>query len=52
MRLVKIPAILSIVANLGCIRKRIFNGIGFLKNIKKHFFGNAFLFRVIFFTIS
>jgi len=52
MRFVKIQAILSTVTNLGCIRKRIFNGTGFSKNIKKHFFDNAFVFRVIFFTIS
>jgi len=52
MRFVKIPAILSTVTNLGCVLKRIFNGTGFSKNILKTVFDNAFIFRVIFFTIS
>jgi len=51
-RFVKMQAILSTVTNLGCIRKRIFNGTGFLKNIKKNFFDNTFIFRVIFIAIS
>jgi len=37
-------AILSTVTNLGCIRKRIFKGTGFSKNMKNTFFGNAFIF--------
>jgi len=38
MRFVKISAILSTVTNLGCIRKRIFDGTGFSKNIEMHLF--------------
>jgi len=33
VRFVKILAILSKVTDLGCIRKRIFNGTGFSNNI-------------------
>ena len=50
----KTPAILSVVTDLGCIRKCIFNSTGFSNNIflKENFFDNAFIFCVIFFTIS
>jgi len=54
MRFVKIIANLSKVTDVDYIRKYIFNGTGFLNNIgkKEHFFCNAFVFHVIFFTIS
>ena len=50
----KMPAILWTVTDLGCIRKRIFNGTEFLNNIfwKESLFDNAFTFHAIFFTIS
>ena len=49
MRFVKMPAILPSVANLSCIRKRIFDVTGSWKNIKKHFFDNALIFSCSFF---
>jgi len=54
MGYVKLPAILWRVTDLGCIRKYMFNGTEFLNNIfwKEPFFSNAFIFHVIFFTIS
>jgi len=43
----RIPAIFSTVTNLGCIRKRMFNGTGFPKTIK-----NTFLTMHSFFSCS
>jgi len=53
MRLVKIPAIFSTVADVGCIRKGIFNTLDSRINFwKEHLFCNAFIFHVICFRIS
>jgi len=56
MHFAEIPAIMSKVTNLGYVRKRIFNGrpAGFSNKILKNerFFDNAFIFRLIFFTMS
>ena len=48
MRFVKIPAIFSTVADLNCIRKRIFNGTGFSNKIIKK---NVFLTMHLFFML-
>jgi len=49
MRFLKIPAIFSTVADLGCIRKRIFHGNGFSNKIfEKNAFSTVQLFFMLF----